>query len=90
MKVTSGNRQAVAFNSFLEASILLGIFEKMPNKIDASKEKYQTYLLPSIRAKNLSLAAMVINFDHRTPFCLFRMPIVEVCNFNWLFFKFVT
>ena len=57
MKVTSGNRQAVAFNSFLEASILLGIFEKMPNKIDASKEKYQTYLLPSIRAKNLSLTA---------------------------------
>ena len=41
----SGPRQAVAFNSFLEASILLGIFSKMPNKIDASKEKYKTYLL---------------------------------------------
>ena len=35
----SGSRQAVAFNSFLEAVILLGIFEKMPNKITASKNE---------------------------------------------------
>jgi len=33
----------------------LGIFEKMPNKIAASKEKNQTYLLPSLKRKNLNL-----------------------------------
>ena len=58
MKVTSGNRQVVALNSFLEAAILLGIFSKMPNKIAASKEKYKTYLLPNLKIKNLSLTAM--------------------------------
>ena len=41
----------------------LDIFEKMSNKIAASKEKYQTYLLPSIKRKNLSLTAMVCDFD---------------------------
>jgi len=35
----------------------------MPNKIAASKEKYQTYLLPGIKRKNLSLTAMVGNFN---------------------------
>ena len=37
--MASGNQQAVAMNSFLEAAILLGFFVKKPNKIAASKER---------------------------------------------------
>ncbi len=38
--IASGNRQAVALNDLLELAILLGFFEKKPNKIASSKAKY--------------------------------------------------
>ena len=47
----------MSLDGFLEAAILLGIFEKMPNKIAVSKEKYQTCLLytsPSPRDRTRS------------------------------------
>ena len=57
----------------------------MPNKIAASKEKYKTYLLPSIKWKNLSLTAMVTNFNHRISF--FQLAIYYDLDFSFALFE---
>ena len=56
-------QNSVAFNSFLEVAILQDIFIKISCKIATSKEKHQTYLLPSLKIMNHSLTGGITSLN---------------------------